>query len=110
MRKLHIVNHELMPDKMICDFNIMKDGCYSYLMESKEDTFFYEIIIKPFMYGKEVTFINHEEEVKLEDSETLENLIFTHAEYFMIRLCDLNLNEIERLYERTKEVPLYYLN
>ena len=101
MRKLHIINHKLMPEVKKCSFNITSDEYYCYIMNSRSKSLYYEIMIKPFKDGKNVI---------LRDVETLEDLIMTNAEYFCIRLVDLDSMVIDTLYENLKEYPNFYLN
>ena len=104
MRKLHIINHGLMPEVKNCEFHLTTDEYHSYIMESKDDFKYYHILIKPFKNGLDGN------DVVLRDIETLEDLIMIHAEYFCVKLCDLNNVTIETLYEKKKEYPKFYLN
>jgi hypothetical protein len=104
MRKLHIINHNLMPEVKTCAFNLTSEDYYSYIMASKSSDLYYEILIKPFKNGFDGN------DVILRDREMLEDLILTNAEYFCIKLCDLNRFVIEVLYEKRKEYPKFYLN
>lgn len=104
MRKLHIINHKLMPEVKKCTFNLTSDECYSYLMSSISKSLYYHITIKPFKNGFDGN------DVILRDSESLEDLIMINAEYFKIELCDLENMVIETLYEKIKEYPKFYLN
>jgi hypothetical protein len=101
MKKLNIPSHYMMSvgeENRICEFYMMSDEYFTYLLPSKSDLFYYQIMIKPYT------------NVTLRDEESLEDLIMTSSTYFSVMFLDIQNMLLETLYTHRETSSNYILN
>lgn len=101
MRKLDIPNHYMMrkgEENRVCEFFMMSDEYFTYLLPSKNELFYYQIMIKPYT------------NVTLRDEESLEDLIMTNSTYFSVMFLDIQNMLLETLYTHREKTSNYILN
>jgi hypothetical protein len=101
MKKLDIPNHFMMlrgEESRLCEFFLLSDEYMTYILPSKTDLFYYQVMIKPYTNAT------------LRDVETLEDLILTPSTYFSVLFCDIQNNLLDTLYTRRESSSNYILN
>jgi len=110
MRKLDIVNHELMPKNRTCHFVLENDGYMSYIMDSSESEIYYEIVILPIVGIELLTYEGKVYKFEAIEKMPLNDLIMTRAHYFCVNIFNSVTEKRENLYSRFNVGSNYILN